>query len=310
MLPSVDFHYVGPDNPQVVFVLNDEITPTPIERLRGEPLVHGDAVAFEKRYLAPLGMKREHVGLAWCNSGAEIKLGDFVEKHGCTVVYLGDATGIHDLRLRAFVRADGVWKNSHREETVRKMKALRRILDAKAGSIAPSFRPLLKAARPHDADGIQNAKAVTVHKALAPKQIVYGVVLDPYQFDLQGDWIPPESLEDTAHDFVAKHGYISYQHDGLADAQLVESFIEEYPTPGDREKAHRGLPHRATRRKYGSDTVHSGAWVIGVKLSDKLWAEHLAGNLNAFSIEGFGTRTPVEGGEMPQVTFLDVETVS
>lgn len=320
VVPSPAFHYSGPECPRVVFVLADGESPTLEEMLRARPLVNEDAVAFEKRYLEPLGLARDRdVGVAWMGTvGIDFARGErelvrkLDELRPDAVVFLGLAASVEGaIAMPRFVRRDGVWKASFAEEARRKMKALRRNLDGRAVDGAASLRPLLKAARPHDGDGIatKNAKTVRVHKALEPKRIVYGVVLDPYVVDLQGDWIPPASIEETAHDFVAKHGYISYQHEGMADAQLVESFIEEYPTASDRERAFMGLSHRATRRKYGDDVVHSGAWVIGVKLSPQLWDEYLAGNLNAFSIEGFGTRTPMEAGEMPQVSYLEVETI-
>jgi hypothetical protein len=290
------------------------VSPTLDELLRREPLVNEDAVAFEKRYLEPLGVERKDVAIAWCGPSNAQALGEYLakSKHKA-IVTLGEERAYgtsHDrVVLRRFAREHDVWKNSHVEETTRKLKALRKNLDAKSLPIAPSLRPLPKAARPHDGAGIENAIEARLYKADAPKRIVYGVVLDPYQVDLQGDWIPAADIEKTAHDFVAKRGYISYQHEGLADAELVESFVEPYPTPDDEQRAMRNEPHRAFRRKYGEDVVHSGAWVMAVRLTPRLWDEYRAGKLNAFSIEGFGTRTPMTGSEMPQVTFVDVEAI-
>lgn len=315
-LPCIGFHCTGRDDAEILFVVSDDVSPTFEEQLRAQPLVNEDGVAFEKRYLDPLGVKRGDVAIAWCAGGEHAQeLAEYVSKNNFSaVITLGDllvtGTGREYVCLPRFVRDGGVWKNSYAEETSRKLKALRRILDANQASVAPSLRPLLKAARLHDGDGIENAKVARLYKANKPKRIVYGVVLDPYQVDLQGDWIPPKDIAETAREFVKNRGsYISYQHEGMADAQLVESSVEVYPTADDELKAESNLPHRAYRRKYGNDVVHSGAWIIGVQLSPKLWDEYLSGNLNAFSIEGFGTRTPMGAGDMPQVTFVDLEAI-
>jgi hypothetical protein len=219
--------------------------------------------------------------------------------------------GIGEARvnLPRFARNGDVWKTSFKEEIDRKLKALRKNLDAKAPPLRPSLRPLSKTARSHDGDGIENARVARIFKAQEPKRIVYGVVLDPYQVDLQGDWIPPADIQETAWSFVEKHGYISYQHEGMADATLVESSVEQYPSATDYQNAMQGKPHRAYRRKFGGDVVHSGAWIMAVRLSPRLWEEFQRGELDAFSIEGFGTRETVSPSEMPSVTFVDLETV-
>jgi len=309
--PSKEFHYSGPLFPKVMFLLCDGTTPTHEERLRGRACVNEDGVALQKRYLDPLGVKRGDVGVMWCDvNHVDLALEAIAKHKPDAVVSLGDTKFTGDMRanLPRFVRANEVWKNSYRDEVERKMKSLRAKLDAKSGAVRPSLCPLLKAARPHEAEGHSNAKLVRLYKALQAEQVVYGVVLDPYVVDLQDDWIPAKDIQDTAWGFLKEHGYISDRHESIApNAVCVESSIEPYPSQDDYMKAMLGLPHRAYRRKLGEETVHSGSWVMGVKLSDDLWADYVAGKLNAFSIEGFGTRTPMETSEMPKVTWVDLE---
>ncbi len=153
---------------------------------------------------------------------------------------------------------------------------------------------------------ITKAVQVPIVKADEEKQIVYGCVLDPYQVDAHDDWIPPGAIEDTAHSFMAKHRTIGIEHSGKATAQPVESWIEAYPSPDDYRKARKGEAHRAFRREYGADVIHSGAWMLGTKLSDELWAAFKKGEINAYSIGGFGYRTPISRNTMPPVTFVDL----
>lgn len=153
---------------------------------------------------------------------------------------------------------------------------------------------------------VTKAVQVPIIKSDDEKQIVYGVVLDPYQVDAHDDWIPPGAIEDTAHKYMAKSRTIGIEHSGKATAIPVESWIEAYPSAEDYRKARRGEAHRAFRREYGADVIHSGAWMLGTKLSDELWDAFKKGEINAYSIGGFGYRTPISRSTMPPVTFVDL----
>ena len=151
----------------------------------------------------------------------------------------------------------------------------------------------------------QAKKSVTVYKADKAKRIVYGVVLDPYIVDAHDDYLSPATIEETAHRWMAESRTIGIEHNGQTAAQVVESWIHPYPTPEDYTAAMEGAPHDAKRTKFGSDFIHSGSWVLGVKLNPQDWEKVQSGDLNAFSIGGFGTREPMEAGQMPEVNFLD-----
>lgn len=137
------------------------------------------------------------------------------------------------------------------------------------------------------------------------KRIVYGVVLDPYVVDAHNDWIPPSEVEATAHGWFESSREINLNHSQGADAQAVESSLVEYPSRDDYRAAMAGEPHRAYRRKFGDDVVHSGTWIIGVRLSPELWAAYQKGDIAAFSIEGFGMRNQAKRRELPKVSFVD-----
>lgn len=139
-------------------------------------------------------------------------------------------------------------------------------------------------------------------------QVVYGVVLDPYIVDAHDDWCPPSEIEKTAHDYLASSRRMRRQHQVDASAEVVESFVFQYPTPEDYRKAMAGEPHRIWRMRYGSEALHSGSWVLGVRILDpELWQAVLSGELGAYSIGGFGVRREVGKVPMPQVEVLTIE---
>lgn len=156
------------------------------------------------------------------------------------------------------------------------------------------------------------SEPVSVAKSDPIKRIVYGVVLDPYgangpETDAHGDWPTPAMVEAAAHEFAVGPCVIGLQHGRKADAQLVETSVEQYPSRKDYLAAMENQPHRVYRRKFGDDVIHSGSWLVGVKLGPTEWAMYEDGELTAFSPGGFGIKTPVTRDEMPEVTFIDLE---
>ena len=147
---------------------------------------------------------------------------------------------------------------------------------------------------------------VPISKADEEKKIVYGIVLDPYQIDSQDDWISPKAIEETAHDWLAKSRIIGFDHTEEANAYPVESSIIPYPSSEDYQNAIQNKPHRAYRMPFGDDAVHSGSWVLGTKLGDSEWDKVKSGELNAYSIGGYGKREPMSQSEMPKVEFIDL----
>jgi uracil-DNA glycosylase len=153
---------------------------------------------------------------------------------------------------------------------------------------------------------------VSIIKADDIKKIVYGVVLDPYgndgpKPDAQNDWNPPSEIEKTAHDYLKHSRVVGLQHQKQANANVVESWVEQYPSREDYLKAMHFEDHKVYRRPFGSDKVHSGSWILGVELGDKEWQDYKQGRLNAFSVGGYGVRRPIARNEMPTVTFIDLE---
>jgi len=152
---------------------------------------------------------------------------------------------------------------------------------------------------------------VKINKSDKLKQIVYAAVVDPYgpngaQPDAHDDWIPPATVEETAHKYLQGPMVIGMQHRDTAKARVVESWVENYPSDDDYKKALAGEDHSVYRRKFGDDVVHSGSWMLGVKLGDEEWKAFEKGEINAFSPGGFGIRSPLSPSQMPAVNFIDL----
>lgn len=314
----------GPSRPRLVFVSS---SPAPIEQARGAPLVGPDGDTFQGLYLSPLGLTRKDVAVGFARPIAgrqEPVWGAWLDRAlaaypDTVVVALGkvakDALG--DRAKFALPHPAAVRRFGDSGEVTRKVRAMAKALD-----IPCATRKDMGATRPTDQPnqgGLGTTPAETtsgkrqgasirckVVKAAPEKRIVYGVVLDPYAVDLQNEWVPPATIEDSAHEFVEKSRVIGLKHVGKADASLVESWVELYPSPLDREAALENRPHRVFRRPFGSDTIHSGSWVAGVRLGEDLWDLHQRGELNAFSVGGFSFKTKVSTDAMPDVEFIDV----
>jgi hypothetical protein len=137
------------------------------------------------------------------------------------------------------------------------------------------------------------------------RRVVAGVVLDPYVIDLQGDWIPPGEVRDTAHRWLSDWGVLGDEHERKAEGvRVVESWVVPYP-PGQEELADRLEPHTIYSLPYGSDRILSGSWVLAVRATtDEAWARMESGDWAGFSIRGTARARPLDARIMPRVEVL------
>lgn len=324
-LNHVDF--TKPNTAKIVFV---SASPSPLEMARKEALIGADGELFAERYLAPMGLEKTDVAAGFaipvaCDKPTDADIDMWRPRllkalksyPGATVVALGRVAkqALGDIASFSMPHPAAVRRHGDRGEVDRKVKAICKALD-----IGRSGVETLSSSKVDPSEGKTGATLadsiselskgqglrVAIIKSVPEKQIIYGVVLDPYQVDLQGDWLPPAEIESTAHDFLEKSRVIGLQHEGVADAKIVESSIEIYPTEKDREQALQNLPHKVYRRKFGSDTIHSGAWIAGVKLGDELWSAFRDGKYDAFSIGGFSFSSQISTDAMPEIEFIDL----
>lgn len=152
------------------------------------------------------------------------------------------------------------------------------------------------------------AALVSIAKLDETKQVVYGIVLDPYIVDAHDDWTPPHEVQKTAWGWLAGGGKIRLQHSADVFAEAVESWLMPYPTVEDYAAALACQPHRVWQLPFGTELVHSGSWVLGTRVLDPAaWQAVLSGALQSYSIGGFGVRTEVGKVPMPEVTVLKIE---
>lgn len=115
---------------------------------------------------------------------------------------------------------------------------------------------------------------VKIMKAMPEKQFVLGVVLEPLGVDAQMDIMVPEEIEKTAHDFLKSSRVIGFRHKVEEDADVVESYI----APVDF--------------MIGDELVKRGSWLVGIIIKNpETWAMVKRGEINGFSVGGFGNRT-------------------
>ena len=128
--------------------------------------------------------------------------------------------------------------------------------DALSTAYAPTFGP-----------------EVSVKKLDQDEQIVFGEVYAPGFPDSQGDYMSAEEIRKMAYGFLRKGltSNIDSDHSQVPNGSyVVESFIARDDDP----------------------TFIPGSWVLGVKVPDSaIWRRVKSGELNGFSLDGFGVRT-------------------
>lgn len=291
------------ERPLVAFVGK---APSEIDAARGFPLAGMDGDIFKRAYLQPLGLQ-EH----------EVMVTNLMPMAGTVTPEVAK-------RFVGFAKAElNAWQP---RLVVALGKAAREELGAMAsfclphpsvvrrqgdsGELTRKLRKLkgqVEKLRQGAVRKVNIAKyAASNTDALVEKRIVYGVALDPYQYDSQDDWVPAWECESTAHNWLENHRVIGFMHEEQAQAVVVESSLWPYPSMQDYQAAMLNEPHRAYVSSYGSDQVHSGAWLVATRIDDPvIWQAVCDGEIDAYSIGGFGVRTPVtEGTAWPQVEFI------
>lgn len=321
--------FTGPKDAPLLFIAG---APNELELARRQGFVGEDALAFQKTYLSPLNLKKSDVGIGFampvlplgsltaelCREWSDHLVGALKTYSKAKVVAIGktarEVLTEAGIKCYSMPHPTAIRKGWDTEEVSRKIRLIAKALDVTLLPVQDvlTYRksgPSQGHALGTLAEAISKMRKMgsvecRITKSNADLQIVYGVVLDPYRVDLEDEWVPPAEVQSTAHGFQKQSRVIGFEHLQRANAQLVESFIEPYPSNADYQAALRNEPHSVTLRQYGNDWIHSGTWVAGVELGDKEWAQHSAGELDAFSVGGFSFKTNVALSAMPEIEII------
>lgn len=126
---------------------------------------------------------------------------------------------------------------------------------------------------------------LSISKAGAMKQLVYGVVLEPNSFDSQEDFMLPHHVERTAHGYLKKAirgqssvAKLQHRAQGFHKTQPSIVPVESFIAPVDFSYD-------------GMEMIKAGSWVICMHVEDAaLWQRFLDGEFQAFSVGGTGVR--------------------
>lgn len=122
---------------------------------------------------------------------------------------------------------------------------------------------------------ITSKREVLIKATEEDEQLVFGEVYVPDVPDSQGDHMTRQTIQKMAHDFLkaGRVTKIDVQHDQVDSGCLVvESFIAR-----------------------DDDSIFiPGSWVIGVWVTDDIWPLVKSGELNGFSLDGYGYRVEDE----------------
>ena len=134
------------------------------------------------------------------------------------------------------------------------------------------------------AKSIERALGIPIKKLDQDEQIVFGEVYAPGFPDSQGDFMSADEIKKMAYNFLQKGlvSNIDTNHSQTPNGSfVVESFIA----------------------REGDPIFIPGSWVLGVKVPDAAtWQLVTSGELNGFSLDGFGVRTPTRFSiEMPEL---------
>ena len=294
--PDVQCPTTSPPAPLVALVGH---RPSDVDVVRKTPLAGLDGRTLIDHYLQPLGLAKHDVALTHvvphCNASSDDYRG-WVTKE------------IERLRPSVVIALGAVAKAAlgpRAHFTLPHPAALRRHGD-RGGEMARKMRGIQEAVGKARRKLQKSVHIAKIEDPGTDLQVVYGVVLDPYQYDTQGDWVPAWDIQQTAHNFILNYPVVGFMHCEPAQAAVVESFIWPYPSQADYAAAMDNQPHRAYASWYGSDKIHSGAWILGVKVFDgPTWALIKAGELAAYSIGGTGVRIPLGPTQaLPQVEYI------
>lgn len=118
---------------------------------------------------------------------------------------------------------------------------------------------------------------VSFKKIDEEEKTVTGIVYEPNVVDAQGDFMKADTIRKMAHHWMEKYQKYRESHNKDIDAEDVR-VIESFIAP--------------VTYAVGTEIVGAGSWVLTTKIqNEELWKKVKDGELNAYSIGGYGKRS-------------------
>lgn len=253
---------------------------TPPADFPSDPEMYGDPVNF--RY--PADKEHARPALSYFNQTGQMEAGGYNEAEWAKIGRRLAALISNHLQAD-YEFAAGKLRQKTQKEAVINKDTTNNILDDSGGRviggpISPGISYMVSGDNREVIVPKKKAVEITIIAKQAKKQIAYGVILRPNVADADGDLYDEEEVEKAAHRYMADYaGAADWLHRedlGRETAVMVESFI----APVDFD--------------WDGFQVLKGDWLGGMWVKDKeRWQKIEAGEINAFSINGYGHRRPL-----------------
>jgi hypothetical protein len=289
------------DQPLVAFVSG---SPDFDEAMRNEPIVGVAGNIFAKRYLEPLGLAKSDVAILhqvpvllkgfdggargptpqevlewkeWVADELDTLAPDITIAlgHGVGEAVPADFTLPHP---KVLMKSGSQMRDAYTtDELNRKLGVIKEYLDERREA---AVSEVLTPEEPNNGNqGEQymrksaldnNEHQFSLFTADEPdkRNLIFGVVYKPDTLDSQKQWVPPEVLEDAAQWFMKHSQLTDTEHQELAGARIVESYIA-----------------KTDENIYGRD-VPKGSWAVTTEVSDDLKKDIDNGLYNDYSMFG------------------------
>ena len=247
-----------------------------LDKIRNRHLSGMVGKTFTELYLEPIGLTEDDVYVTSIVKDVVVNPetgnptdpdADLIDEHWTD--FANEMLDVQPRFIVALGKTAAVYLDGHFQEWVPHPRAIRLMGDS--GEVARKMARLKKSI-----ETPTETISGEVIKSVDEKQIVYGVVMEPYVNDTDENWTSEDQIESAAHSFMKNFRLIDTQHTRVdIEAVPVESWLQHEDTVIN------GQP------------VKAGSWVMGVKIEDSdEWEKVRSGEYTGFSIDAFAHIAP------------------
>ncbi len=253
--------------------------------------VNNEEVTMEDLAKAWLGAKERFTSVPWSNPESDLSPEDYAKVSLIDLNPPGAAKTKENIKLPIRSRPGGAINLNALRNAASRIFQLKDVPNSETKKAATTLVRLMEQAgievRSEELQSLAKADwHIEVEIAKAHKQLVYGVVLKPDDFDCQGDRVSVEEIEKAAHSYMLHSQGYDYHHLEPVPFEKVR-VVESYIAPCEMT--------------LGGQVVKEGSWVVVSKIFDSdLWGEIVKGDIQAYSIFGSGKRKAIDNGPPPR----------